>query len=422
MSLKTFSLLLSLVVASTAGALRPSARMPSSQVYNFNRAASQAANGTPPTASSVLAPAASNAVPQASDDFDCNTDSATPFLRAHSLVHTDHFYTTDYKEMEDAVESGDYEYQGIAGLVLRNPTQSTVPLYAVYHPGSKSSYFEHYYTTSQQEADTCISKEGYVDQGTAANVYATQICGSIPLYYVWIPNKDSLYTTNETEREYAIKTLGYKDEGIACYVLPELLSTRPGLHLADNQHLSGTVIAVEMATLGESSPAATPPQFKSAPPSVEVQVNLDTASAVPFVRAYSATLTDHFYTTNYAEMKAVTLSGTYTLEKTMGFVFRTPAPSTTPLYRLYSLGATDHFYTTSQTEANFVILNGGYGTEGTGAYVYATQVGGSIPLYRLFSPSALDNFYTTDEAEREDAVQKLGYTDLGIACYVLQNL
>ena len=152
------------------------------------------------------------------------------------------------------------------------------------------------------------------------------------------------------------------------------------------------------------------------------QVDLDTANAVPFFRAYSASLTDHFYTTNYAEMKSVTSSGTYALEKAPGFVFRTPAPSTTPLLRLYSPGATDHFYTTSQTEANYVIINGGYGTEGTAAYVYATQVGGSIPLYRLYNPAILDNFFTTDEAEKENAIRNLGYADLGITCYVLRDL
>ena len=69
--------------------------------------------------------------------------------------------------------------------------------------------------------DIGIQKQGYVDQGTAAYVFATQVCGSIPLNYLWIPYEDNFHTINETDRENAIKA-GYKDEGIECYVLPSL--------------------------------------------------------------------------------------------------------------------------------------------------------------------------------------------------------
>ena len=119
--------------------------------------------------------------------------------------------------MNETIASGKYVFQGHQGLVFRVPTENTVPLYAEYAPART----EHYYSTSQAEIDLGISKQGYVTQGTAAYVYATQICGSIPLYYLWIPGKDNFYTTNETQRENAIKA-GYRNEGVACYVLPDL--------------------------------------------------------------------------------------------------------------------------------------------------------------------------------------------------------
>ena len=130
----------------------------------------------------------------------------------------DHLYTTDPDEMKNATTSGGYVYQGVAGLVFRLPTISTVPLYRAY----SAAVTEHYYLINQQEMDDAIKTWGFIDQGTAAYVYAKQICGSVPLYYARNDQEsDSLYTTNETELDIALQN-GYEDMGITCYVLPEL--------------------------------------------------------------------------------------------------------------------------------------------------------------------------------------------------------
>lgn len=109
-----------------------------------------------------------------------------------------------------------YLNEGNAGFIFRVPTLSTSRFYRVVNPYT----VERFYTTNRDDADAAI-KQGYTTEGIAGYVYTTQVCGSIPLYYVQIPGKDNLYTTNITERNYAVKN-GYTDEGIACYVLPNL--------------------------------------------------------------------------------------------------------------------------------------------------------------------------------------------------------
>lgn len=105
------------------------------------------------------------------------------------------------------------------GLVFREPTESTTVLYRAFYPAAH----DHFYTINQTEMVNVIAKIGYHDEGTSAYVYATQICGSIPLYHLYNPrDKDNFYTTSELERNKAIKDHGCKDLGIACYVLPDL--------------------------------------------------------------------------------------------------------------------------------------------------------------------------------------------------------
>ncbi|KAH9830967.1 uncharacterized protein C8Q71DRAFT_862103 [Rhodofomes roseus] len=152
------------------------------------------------------------------------------------------------------------------------------------------------------------------------------------------------------------------------------------------------------------------------------RADCDVDSAVPFFRAYSTSATDHFYTTNYAEMKNAITNLSYSYEGNMGLIFRIPTVSTALLYRLYSPNAFDHFYTTNQSEANNAVRELAYYDEGAAGYVFQTEICGSVPLYRLYSASAMDHFYTTSETERGNAISQLGYSDEGIACYVMPGL
>ncbi|KDQ56738.1 hypothetical protein JAAARDRAFT_36229 [Jaapia argillacea MUCL 33604] len=135
-------------------------------------------------------------------------------------------------------------------------------------------------------------------------------------------------------------------------------------------------------------------------------------------KSYSPAATDHFYTTNYAELQQSLTEG-YSAEQPPCNVFATKHELTVPLYRLYSSSHPDHFYTTDAHERDLAIKDLGYTSEGIACYVYRRQECDTIPLYRTYSSSATDHFYTTDEAERDRAVAELGYTNEGIAAYVL---
>ncbi|KAJ3799051.1 hypothetical protein GGU11DRAFT_667653, partial [Lentinula aff. detonsa] len=141
---------------------------------------------------------------------------------------------------------------------------------------------------------------------------------------------------------------------------------------------------------------------------------------VPFLRAFSSSLQDHFYTTNVSEMNNVALSGgVYTFEGEAAFLWSTPQPGTIPLFRLYNQNSTDHFYTISSDELpemNTLGWTNDTAPNQTAGYVYPYSICGAAPLYRLFDPSAMDHFYTMDFVEAQNAVEA-GYQDQGIAGY-----
>ncbi|KAI0317076.1 hypothetical protein OF83DRAFT_1172313 [Amylostereum chailletii] len=147
----------------------------------------------------------------------------------------------------------------------------------------------------------------------------------------------------------------------------------------------------------------------------------DPGTAIPFLRGYSSSATDHFYTTNALEMENAVANLGYASEGDAALIFGTQDPTsvTIPLYRIYRSADTDHFYTTDANERANTIAGGGT-DEGIAGYVYSSSVcPGLVPFYRAFSPSADDHFYTTNLAERNTAITSLGYVDEGVAAYVL---
>ena len=95
------------------------------------------------------------------------------------------------------------------------------------------------------------------------------------------------------------------------------------------------------------------------------------------------------------------------------------APGVVPLYRYWNAGIRDHFYTT-----NFKELRrgaGGRAYEGIQGYCFKYFLPGlNRPLYRYWNGK--DHFYTTNAAETgtttHGARGKHGYTFEGITCYV----
>lgn len=125
-------------------------------------------------------------------------------------------------------------------------------------------------------------------------------------------------------------------------------------------------------------------------------------------RAFSASLGDHFYTFDRNEAPALG----YTVEAYDYFELRDGAsPDTTPLWRCYSASATDHLYTTSPTcdgRSDMV-------RENSLGYIATSPLTGTRALYRLSAPG--DHFYTLDTGEITTATA-LGYAYEGVAGYV----
>ena len=94
-----------------------------------------------------------------------------PLYRIYDASGTDHYITTSETEVQAAVDSDGYEYQGITGYVY-NQAQTdcagTVPLYRLYKP----SLPVHYYTTNTTDEANAINADGYDDEGIAAYVFA----------------------------------------------------------------------------------------------------------------------------------------------------------------------------------------------------------------------------------------------------------
>src|SRR5581483_10619122 len=55
---------------------------------------------------------------------------------------------------------------------------NAVPLYRLRHNGNT----DHFYTTNAKEKDDAVKKAGYVYEGIQCYVFATHVNGSVPLY------------------------------------------------------------------------------------------------------------------------------------------------------------------------------------------------------------------------------------------------
>ncbi|KAL0953017.1 hypothetical protein HGRIS_007221 [Hohenbuehelia grisea] len=139
--------------------------------------------------------------------------------------------------------------------------------------------------------------------------------------------------------------------------------------------------------------------------------------AVPLLRAYSSSLTDHFYTTDPQEMEMAVKAG-YVQRGYAGRVFQTRQPYTVAFYRLWNEGGSDHFYTTSM-DMRDILVKRGFTDEGIAGYVFDKQrYRENVPLYRLHHQKDIDTFYTVSWKEKEYAKQYYGYTEQPTAAYV----
>ncbi|KAF7351969.1 hypothetical protein MVEN_01159000 [Mycena venus] len=163
----------------------------------------------------------------------CGT-SVVPLYRMYNGAAFDHFYTTSASEVITAVENDGYVLEGVSAAVFPTQQGTTLPLYRLYSAGAHDHFYtsvanrdsapavaftdEMNHRTNPVERDFFTTNNGYKWEGTAALVYTTQICGSVPLYRLYAASHvDHFYTTSATERASAL-ALGFIDEGIVAYV------------------------------------------------------------------------------------------------------------------------------------------------------------------------------------------------------------
>jgi hypothetical protein len=134
--------------------------------------------------------------------------------------------------------------------------------------------------------------------------------------------------------------------------------------------------------------------------------------SVPVFRYWNVLNTDHFYTTNWAELGTGKYG--YVFEGIQCYSYPSQVPGSVPLYRYWNALRGDHFYTTNWGELG----SGRYGYvyEGVQTYVFSATASNRAPLYRYWNPLVADHFYTTNWAEL--GWGKYGYVFEGVQCFV----
>ncbi|KAI0695055.1 hypothetical protein C8T65DRAFT_666024 [Cerioporus squamosus] len=148
-----------------------------------------------------------------------------PLYRVVSDSISDRIFTTDATEVEHALESGVYVRQAVLGYIYSNTTGPNVPRAVPFHRLGSAARTDHFVTTSWDEVESAVATNGYEYQGVIGYVYAdtsaeTGCPGTVAFHRTFNPQlEDHYYTTDAAE----IKTVaadGYLDEGIAAYVFP----------------------------------------------------------------------------------------------------------------------------------------------------------------------------------------------------------
>ena len=166
------------------------------------------------------------------------------------------------------------------------------------------SWVDHFYTTSRNEALHAIDSLEFEHQGLLGKCYTEQVSGTVPLYRLYHTiNKrpDHFYTIDPVERDSAINTGNYSLEGISCWVpiKPPAVSVFPGA-----PPTTGPMVEARpdrnLSTSPEIGPSLRQPNIS------EVIENLGSGSTpkpkpIPVYRSFSPA-PDHFYTTDLDEI------------------------------------------------------------------------------------------------------------------------
>ncbi|PPQ65535.1 hypothetical protein CVT26_000492 [Gymnopilus dilepis] len=139
---------------------------------------------------------------------------AEVYFAGFSPSNTAHILQRMYSFVHTNTHGGDWQIQRDIFQAWGSPQEFTVPLYALLNP--QTTDFIYIVSTNGNPPIA----DGFQALGPVANVYSTQVCGSVPLFVLAEPDAgDHWYTTLASERDDFV-SLGWIDSGIAAYVLP----------------------------------------------------------------------------------------------------------------------------------------------------------------------------------------------------------
>jgi hypothetical protein len=145
-----------------------------------------------------------------------------------------HFYTANQDSAATTKQKAGWKYVGITGYVFPKKVAGTVELY-----GAVKSEFggsNHFYTTDMKEVNNAILNLGWTADGIVGYVAKKQLEETVPLYRLYLPCNGQpndgkfrapceeatggdvhYYTTSLAEKDYWVKN-GMKYIGIAAYI------------------------------------------------------------------------------------------------------------------------------------------------------------------------------------------------------------
>ncbi|KAF8870427.1 hypothetical protein CPB84DRAFT_1968115 [Gymnopilus junonius] len=139
---------------------------------------------------------------------------ALPFRQWFSISQKAHVLDQTIAIVNANTAGGDWTWQADSFLAWGGPQEFVFPLYVFFNPTTADNL----YVLSSD--GTVPSVSGTIPAGIVAYVYATQVCGSVPLFSVAQEGVgDHWYTTSNAERD-ALTSVGWVSEGVIAFVLP----------------------------------------------------------------------------------------------------------------------------------------------------------------------------------------------------------
>jgi hypothetical protein len=143
---------------------------------------------------------------------------ALPFYRLLALT-AEYLYIADPTMVASVLRAAPngWALQTVAALVFATQEVSTVPLYTL----RSKAVPEWLYVADTTELANALNNGYGISTEPLVYIYQTQICGSVPFYYLNNAAKNAnFYTAVESERLDFITNKGYTDVYIVGYVLP----------------------------------------------------------------------------------------------------------------------------------------------------------------------------------------------------------